>query len=186
MNDMAYLDELTDRYPSLEPVKESIRESYEILKECFSSGHKLLVAGNGGSAADSEHIVGELMKGFVKSRKLDAELKERLKAEDADHGAVLAEALQAGLPAIALNGHPGLSTAFANDVDADMVFAQQVCGYGAAGDVFLGISHFGQCQKRGLCGDCGQSEEDDGHWSCGEGRGPSGKESGCGCDCAGE
>ena len=53
MNDMAYLDELTDRYPSLEPVKESIRESYEILKECFSSGHKLLVAGNGGSAADS-------------------------------------------------------------------------------------------------------------------------------------
>ena len=64
MNDMAYLDELTDRYPSLEPVKESIRESYEILKEWFSSGHKLLVAGNGGSCADSEHIVGELMKGF--------------------------------------------------------------------------------------------------------------------------
>ena len=68
MNDMAYLEELTDRYPGLDPVKESVRKAYEILKECFSSGHKLLVAGNGGSAADSEHIVGELMKGFVKRR----------------------------------------------------------------------------------------------------------------------
>lgn len=141
------LEELIKRYPCLEAVRDSILAAYGILEECFSGGGKLLIAGNGGSCADAEHIVGELMKGFVKSRKLDAELKERLKAEDADHGAVLAEALQAGLPAIALNGHPGLSTAFANDVDADMVFAQQVCGYGAAGDVFLGISTSGNAKN---------------------------------------
>ena len=143
MNDMAYLDELTDRYPSLEPVKESIRESYEILKECFSSGHKLLVAGNGGSAADSEHIVGELMKGFVKRRQVPEDMVRRMEEIDSQAGKELAAKLQGSLPAIALTGHPGLSTAFLNDVDGLMVYAQQVYGYGQKGDVFLGISTSG-------------------------------------------
>ena len=144
---MDYLKELTERYPALEQMREPIYAAYVLLKECYESGHKLLVAGNGGSAADSEHIVGELMKGFVKHRNLEAELQDKLRAEDEENGARLAKCLQRGLPAIALNGHPGLSTAFANDVDADMVYAQQVCGYGEEGDVFLGISTSGNAKN---------------------------------------
>ena len=143
MNDMAYLEELTDRYPGLDPVKESVRKAYEILKECFSSGHKLLVAGNGGSAADSEHIVGELMKGFVKRRCLPEDMVRRMEEIDGQTGRELASKLQEGLPAIALTGHPGLSTAFLNDVDGQLCFAQQILGYGKKGDVFLGISTSG-------------------------------------------
>ena len=137
------LEELAARYPVLRPVQKSVLAAYEVLEACYARGGKLLIAGNGGSCADAEHIVGELMKGFLKPRRLREELQERLCAEDEENGARLAAALQGGLPALALNGHPGLSTAFANDVDADMVYAQQVCGYGEEGDVFLGISTSG-------------------------------------------
>ena len=143
MNEMVYLEELMGRYPVLEPVRQSVGEVYEILKECFESGHKLLVAGNGGSAADSEHIVGELMKGFVKRRQVPEDMAKRLEDIDPEAGKALAQKLQGGLPAIALTGHPGLSTAFLNDVDGQMVYAQQVYGYGREGDVFLGISTSG-------------------------------------------
>ncbi len=141
------LDELTSRYPVLEAVRRQITEAYGLLEKCYAQGGKLLIAGNGGSCADAEHIVGELMKGFCKKRELPQELKERLAKEDGDHGRYLAECLQGGLPAIALNGHPGLSTAFANDVDADMVYAQQLCGYGCERDVFLGISTSGNSKN---------------------------------------
>lgn len=141
------LDELVTRYPVLETVRGPIVNTYEVLAECYESGGKLLIAGNGGSCADAEHIVGELMKGFVRRRELSEKLRERLRAEDEEHGALLAESLQIGLPALALNGHPGLSTAFANDVNADMVYAQQVCGYGLPGDVFLGISTSGNAKN---------------------------------------
>lgn len=139
--------ELMDRYPALKAVGGDILEVYGILEKCYERGGRLLIAGNGGSCADAEHIVGELMKGFVKHRNLEAELQDKLRAEDEENGARLAECLQRGLPAIALNGHPGLSTAFANDVDADMVYAQQVCGYGEEGDVFLGISTSGNAKN---------------------------------------
>lgn len=132
-----------DRHPRLEPARESVAQSYEALKECFASGHKLLVAGNGGSAADSEHIVGELMKGFVKRREVSGEMARRMEEVDAAAGKELAQKLQRGLPAISLVGHPGLSTAFLNDVDGLMAYAQQVFGYGQEGDVFLGISTSG-------------------------------------------
>lgn len=141
------LEELAARYPVLRPVQKSVLAAYEVLEACYARGGKLLIAGNGGSCADAEHIVGELMKGFLKPRRLREELQERLCAEDEENGARLAVALQGGLPALALNGHPGLSTAFANDVDADMVYAQQVCGYGEEGDVFLGISTSGNAQN---------------------------------------
>lgn len=141
------LKELTERYPVLEPVQEAILEAYKILEACYEHGGKLLIAGNGGSCADAEHIVGELMKGFVKRRPLSDELKARMCEEDAEHGSQLADSLQGGLMAIALNGHPGLSTAFANDVDADMTYAQQLCGYGMPGDVFLGISTSGNAKN---------------------------------------
>jgi D-sedoheptulose 7-phosphate isomerase len=143
----AMLDELITRYPVLEAVRQQILDAYETLEQCYVHGGKLLVAGNGGSCADAEHIVGELMKGFIKRRELPAELQSRICAASADHGERLAKSLQGGLPAIALDNHQGLNTAFSNDVDADMIYAQQVCGYGNAGDVFLGISTSGNSKN---------------------------------------
>lgn len=141
------LKELIGRYPRLEAVRQQLVDAYELLATCYEQGGKLLIAGNGGSCADAEHIVGELMKGFCNKRPLPEELKERMRQADPDHGGRLADSLQGSLMAIALDGHPGLSTAFANDVDADMVFAQQLCGYGCAGDVFLGISTSGNSKN---------------------------------------
>lgn len=140
-------EELFVRYPVLEKNREDILKAYEVLETCYRTGGKLLVAGNGGSCADAEHIVGELMKGFKKRRPLSEELQRRLAMEDTNHGEELARSLQGSLRAIALDGHPGLSTAFANDVDADMIFAQQVCGYEDKEDVFLGISTSGNSKN---------------------------------------
>ena len=140
-------EELFVRYPVLEKNREDILKAYEVLETCYRTGGKLLVAGNGGSCADAEHIVGELMKGFKKRRPLSEELQRRLAMEDTNHGEELARSLQGSLRAIALDGHPGLSTAFANDVDADMIFAQQVCEYGDKEDVFLGISTSGNSKN---------------------------------------
>lgn len=143
MSEMDYLEQLTRRYPVLAPVRDSILAAYEAMKESFENGGKLLVAGNGGSCADSEHIVGELMKGFVKRRPVTEEFAKALAEADPQRGPELAAKLQGGLAAIALTGHNGLSTAYANDVDGGMVFAQQLYGYGRKGDVFLGISTSG-------------------------------------------
>ena len=143
MSETAYLEELISRYPVLEPIRGSVMEAYEILKECFETGHKLLLAGNGGSAADSEHIVGELMKGFVKRRQVPEDMAGKMERIDEKAGKELALKLQGGLPAIALSGHPALSTAFLNDVEGEMIYAQQVYGYGQEGDVLLGISTSG-------------------------------------------
>lgn len=141
------LDTLMERYPALSSVREAVEAAYRILEECYSRGGKLLIAGNGGSSADAEHIVGELMKGFVKRRELSDEWKAALEAADPEHGSALAAKLQGGLPAIALSGHPALSTAFLNDVDGDMIYAQQVWGYGTQGDVLLGISTSGNAKN---------------------------------------
>ena len=147
MKEYEYLDELISRYPVLAPVKADIRTAYETMKECYERGGKLLIAGNGGSCADSEHIVGELMKGFVKKRLVSAEIEAALKTVDPQMGAELSEKLQQGLPAIALTGHAGLTTAFMNDVDGSMTYAEQVLGYGEEGDVFLGISTSGNSEN---------------------------------------
>ena len=141
------LDELIKRYPILERVREDIEAVYGILERCYENGGKLLIAGNGGSAADAEHIVGELMKGFVKRRPVTEEMKEALEKEDPVRGKELSEKLQGGLPAIALVDHAALSTAFANDVDGMLSYAQQVNGYGKPGDVFLGISTSGNAEN---------------------------------------
>lgn len=143
MKEMEYLEELTSRYPVLEAVKGDVLAAYEILRDCYAGGGKLMIAGNGGSCADSEHIVGELMKGFVKPRHVPEEFARALTQADPERGPELAAKLQGGLPAIALTGHNGLTTAFANDVDSSMAFAQQLNGYGRKGDVFLGISTSG-------------------------------------------
>lgn len=144
---MKHIDLLVERYPSLESAKEDIIAAYEVLEESYKNGGKLLVAGNGGSAADAEHIVGELMKGFKLPRKPKTDFAEKLMAENQELGAVLAENLQGALPAIALDGHPALSTAYMNDCEPLLCFAQQVNGYGKAGDAFLGISTSGNSKN---------------------------------------
>lgn len=140
-------DELFIRYPVLESCRTDIWNAYEILKACYQNDGKLLIAGNGGSASDSEHIVGELMKGFVKPRKLSGEIVDKLKSADNEMGGELAEKLQGAMPAIALVDHVALSTAYLNDVDPLLGFAQQINGYGKAGDVFLAISTSGNSKN---------------------------------------
>lgn len=144
---MKHIDLLVERYPSLKLAKNDIVAAYLLLEESYENGGKLLVAGNGGSAADAEHIVGELMKGFKLPRKPKTDFAEKLVAENQELGAVLAENLQGALPAIALDGHPALSTAYMNDCEPLLCFAQQVNGYGKAGDVFLGISTSGNSKN---------------------------------------
>lgn len=142
-----HVELLIARYPMLEGCENSIIRAYFLLEESYSKGNKLLVAGNGGSAADSEHIVGELMKGFKLPRKLDAEISQKLIDESEELGKTLVENLQGALPAIALDGHPALSTAYMNDCEPLLCFAQQVNGYGVEGDVFLGISTSGNSKN---------------------------------------
>lgn len=144
---LIHIDTLIDRYPKLIVCKDDILKAYELLEEAYSQERKLLVCGNGGSASDSEHIVGELMKEFKLKRKVYADQAEAMKSIDPEMGETLAENLQGALPAICLTGHSSLTTAFMNDANADLVFAQQVNGYGKANDVFLGISTSGNSKN---------------------------------------
>lgn len=141
------LNLLIERYPKLMVCREDIKKAYELLEAAYSNGRKLLVCGNGGSASDSEHIVGELMKEFKLKRKVYSDQASALKKIDPELGQVLADNLQGALPAICLTGHSSLTTAFMNDANADLVFAQQVNGYGKPGDVFLGISTSGNSKN---------------------------------------
>ena len=147
MNLLKHVDVLIERYPELENQKENIIIAYKILEKSYKNCGKLLIAGNGGSAADAEHIVGELMKGFEKSRTLSKKFKERLVDIDIEMGKILGENLQGGLPAIALDGHFALSTAYMNDCEPLLCFAQQVNGFGNEKDVFLGISTSGNSKN---------------------------------------
>lgn len=142
-----FLEELIERYPVLAPVKEDIWNVYKMMEECYANGGKVLIAGNGGSSADAEHIVGELMKGFKKSRSVSEEFADKLRKIDGERAEELIEKLQGGLPAISLSSHPALCTAYLNDVDGNLIVAQQVYGYGKEGDVFLGISTSGNAKN---------------------------------------
>ena len=142
-----HVDTLMERYPQLETCKDDIIKAYEILEECYKGDHKLLIAGNGGSAADSEHIAGELMKRFETPRPVPAEFSKKLKEIDPKRGEGLAKNLERGLMAIPLVAHEALTTAYINDVDGLGVFAQQLYGFGRPGDVFLGISTSGNSKN---------------------------------------
>ncbi|WP_329802685.1 SIS domain-containing protein [Holdemanella biformis] len=142
-----HIDLLIDRYPVLEACKEDIISGYELLEECYTNGGKLLIAGNGGSAADAEHIAGELMKRFKTPRPIPNELKERLIEIDPVRGENLSKNLERPLMAIPLVAHEALTTAYINDVDGLGVFAQQLYGFGKKNDVFLGISTSGNSQN---------------------------------------
>lgn len=144
-----YLDSLIERYPVLKECKESVFDAFLILEKCFKNGNKLLVAGNGGSCADAEHMVGELMKGFKLPRKCPKEFTDRLIETDECIGKELADKLQTSLPVISLSNHQSLNTAFINDIPngGEYVFAQQVYGYAKQGDVFFTISTSGNSKN---------------------------------------
>ncbi|MDQ4076759.1 MAG: SIS domain-containing protein [Chloroflexota bacterium] len=137
------LEQLVRKYPDLKPCLAEIQRIFEVLSACYRRGGKVLICGNGGSAADSEHLVGELMKGYLTSRPIPEEARERLVAAFPEEGAYLADHLQGALPTLSLVSQTALITAYANDVAADMIFAQQVYGYGNEGDALLGISTSG-------------------------------------------
>jgi D-sedoheptulose 7-phosphate isomerase len=142
-----HIDLLIERYPALEVCRQQIIDAYLIMEECYEHDGKLLIAGNGGSAADSEHIVGELMKEFKLKREVYKNQADAMKQIDPELGAILAKHLQGALPAITLTGHSSLTTAFMNDSNPELIFAQQVNGYGRKGDVFLGISTSGNSKN---------------------------------------
>lgn len=142
-----HIELLIQRYPKLLICKEDIINAYNIMEECFSNGGKLLVAGNGGSAADSEHIAGELMKSFKIQRSVTKEYAEKLMQIDPERGLYLSKNLERSLMAIPLVAHEALTTAYINDVDGLGVFAQQLMGFGRSGDVFLGISTSGNSEN---------------------------------------
>ncbi|WP_297960387.1 SIS domain-containing protein [uncultured Ruminococcus sp.] len=144
---MKHIELLIERYPVLEAAKDDIINAYILMEESYSKGGKLLICGNGGSAADAEHIAGELMKGFKLPRKVIGDFAEKLTAVDGELGKVLADNLQGALPAIALDGHPALTTAYMNDCEPLLCFAQQVNGYGREEDVLLGISTSGNSKN---------------------------------------
>lgn len=138
-----HIKELVSRYPALVKCEAEIRAAFETIKNSYEAGGKLLVCGNGGSCADSDHICGELLKSFVKKREVEKSLFEKISEVDSEAGEFLAARLQGSLPAISLCAHSALMTACLNDVDGNAMFAQQVMGFGNAGDVFLGISTSG-------------------------------------------
>jgi len=142
-----HIELLISRYPQLDCIKNDIIKSYLLLEECYKNGGKLLIAGNGGSAADAEHIAGELMKSFKLRRKVSDEFAEKLQKTDPVRGNILAENLECALTAIPLTAHEALSTAYINDRAPLGVFAQQLFGFGRKGDVFLALSTSGNSEN---------------------------------------
>ena len=144
---MKHVDLLVERYPALASIKDSIIDAYLLMEQSYLNGGKLLIAGNGGSASDSEHIAGELMKSFKLERRISDDFRKKLIEIDNVRGEMLAKNLQQPLLAIPLVAHEALSTAYINDVDGYGVFAQQMLGFGKAGDVFLAISTSGNSKN---------------------------------------
>ena len=141
------IDQLIERYPQLTVCRDDITSAFNILEKCFSEDHKLLIAGNGGSAADAEHITGELMKSFKLRRPIPQEISEKMKTIDPARGEKLSKELESGLMTIPLVSNEALTTAYSNDVDGLGVYAQQLYGYGREGDVFLAISTSGNSEN---------------------------------------
>src|SRR5690349_14102676 len=144
---MTRIEKLISRYPALETCAADIQAAFEILYTCFRDGGKVLACGNGGSASDAEHMVGELMKGYLSKRSVPEEVRAKLLSSSLEHGNYLATHLQGALPAISLVSQTSLLSAIANDIAADMVLAQQVYAYGREGDTLIGISTSGNARN---------------------------------------
>lgn len=139
---IAFVESFFARHTELQPLRQEILLAAEKLPDAFRAGHKLLLCGNGGSCADCDHIAGELLKGFLLKRPVPA-LAEKMQEKYGQTGAEIGYKLQQGLPAISLCTHGAAISAFANDVDPELVYAQQVLAYGQSGDILLGISTSG-------------------------------------------
>lgn len=142
-----YLDEMIERYPALSVCRDAIYKAYLILEETYKNDGKILLAGNGGSAADAEHMAAELMKEFRIHRKVPLEFAKKLEEINPELGKSLAKNLEPALMAIPLVAHEAMTTAYINDVDALGVFAQQLYGFGKSGDAFIGISTSGNSKN---------------------------------------
>ena len=142
----SFVNAFFERHPDLVPLQDQILDACHTLITAFQNGNKLLLCGNGGSCADCDHIAGELLKGFLLRRPVSEEFQEKL-AQYGDFGIEIGGKLQHGLPAISLCTHSAPISAFANDVDGDLVFAQQVFAYGNPGDILVGISTSGNSKN---------------------------------------
>ena len=141
------LRQLFEKYPGLSGLNEVISEAVRAIINCYTREGKLLICGNGGSSADAEHMVAELMKSFEIQRPLEKSFRERLIKLYGKRGGYLAEKLEHGLSAISLSAHSALTTAISNDTDADLIFAQQVISYGNEKDILIAISTSGNSQN---------------------------------------
>ena len=141
------ISKLVSRYPELETIRDEITAAGDLLTAVYSEKKKVLVCGNGGSASDSEHIVGELMKAFSLERPVPKTLAQALRASFPDEAEYLSNHLQGALPAISLVSQSALISAYANDVAADMVYAQQVYAYGQPGDALIALSTSGNSKN---------------------------------------
>lgn len=144
---MAILDQLVERCPALAPLHTNIFEAFQTICKSYNNGGVLYVCGNGGSAADSEHIVGELMKSFKKKRPVDTKLKESLVQMFGENGRVLGDTLEGGLPAVSLCSHVSLKSAVVNDTDPANIYAQQLFSLGRGGDCLIAISTSGNAEN---------------------------------------
>ncbi len=141
------IEELLNCYPTLKCCENDITAATNAIINCYKNGGKVLICGNGGSSADSGHIVGELMKGFLKMRPLNTEMRAEMKSKNPMVSDKMLDNLQCSLPAINLTENSVIISAFANDVDPDMAYAQQVLGYAKPGDIFIGISTSGNAKN---------------------------------------
>src|SRR5574338_703715 len=144
---MTRIEQLVSACPDISSCTSDIQSAFEILRDCYHNGGKVLTCGNGGSASDAEHIVGELMKGYLLKRPISEDVKSKLLTASPQDGEYLAAHLQGALPAISLVSQTSLTSAISNDTAADMVFAQQVYGYGRQGDVLVGLSTSGNSRN---------------------------------------
>lgn len=147
MKKKVILDNMIGKYPALSGLRDSISEATGIIIKCYTAGGKLLICGNGGSSSDSDHITGELMKSFERKRPLDDSFKKRLSDISSSRGQFLSEKLEHALPAISLSAHTALTTAISNDISSDIIFAQQIIGYGNEKDVLIAISTSGNSRN---------------------------------------
>ena len=138
-----FINEFFNRHPDLVPLQAQILQACDMVKTAFQNGNKLLLCGNGGSCADCDHIAGEFLKGFLLKRPVPAEIRNAMAEKYGEMGEKIAGKLQMGLPTISLVTHSAAISAFENDVDPELVYAQQVLAYGKPGDVLIGISTSG-------------------------------------------
>lgn len=145
--EVTMLKELLNRYPALDCCENQIRQAAQTLIACYQAENKVMTCGNGGSCADADHIVGELMKGFLKKRPLSAEKKQEMKSRFPELDDATLDKLQGGLPAISLCSLTALNSAFCNDVDPELIYAQGVLGLGKTGDVLICMSTSGNSKN---------------------------------------